>query len=66
MTYEEAISMKNAIGEYYIYQGQKLYPRVTPYKEKDDIKFLSVIKNKNDIEKELNHYGLKCHRFLSD
>ena len=57
MTYEEALSMKNAIGDSYIHNGQTFIPKIAPYKESDDIKFLATIKNRNVSEEEMKSFS---------
>ena len=57
MTYEEALSMKNAIGDSYIHNGRKFVPRVAPYKEKDDNKFIEAIKDRYVNEEEMKSFS---------
>lgn len=57
MTYDEAVSMRDAIGKSYLHNGETFIPRITPNKESDDINFISNLKNHHISEEEMKSFS---------
>ncbi|MBF6651649.1 hypothetical protein C3B47_01785 [Flavobacterium columnare] len=53
MTYNEAVSLKNAVGDSYVHEGRVFKPRVVPSIQEEEFTFIDLLKKKSVSENEM-------------
>ncbi|OWP85911.1 hypothetical protein BWK60_11605 [Flavobacterium covae] len=53
MTYNEAVSLKNAVGDSYVHEGRVFKPRVVPAIQEEEVAFRDLLMKKPVSENEM-------------